>query len=277
MQLDAVQLGDVRPLVFLVGAGGTVAERERQIPPRLVGIHGVEHFLLVPHQAVQLVFHALGGVLAGGRLGGRVGQQVQHARRLCPRKTAAFVPRQAEQVEQHLTVQAAVDLFQVQLFAAGLVIHHPHPAGAVFFHPFVRPIHRADELHRPPVREMIGLPGDGILPPADLQFTGHRAETGLPLLIPQVAQKACHALFQAGEQVGKAGSVLRQIALGVLVHQQGGQRRHGLVVQLQKRRHGVGAGVVRAGVRVQCHLQHPVHQGAALVGGKLCPLAGAQA
>ena len=120
---------------------------------------------------------------------------------------------------------------------------------------------------------MIHLGRHGILAPADLQLTGHGLEAGLPLLIPQVEQQACHALFQAGEQIGKAGGILGQIAFGVLVHQQRGKARHGFIVQLHKglqRRHGV----VRAGVRVQRHLQHPVHQGAALVGGKLGPAAG---
>ena len=123
---------------------------------------------------------------------------------------------------------------------------------------------------------MIHLPGHGIFAPANFQLAGHRLEPGLVLLVPQVAQKARHALFQAGEQVGKAGRILGQKALCVFVHQKAGKVRHGVVVQREKRRQP-GAGVVRGRVRVQCHLQHPVHQGAALVCGKLCPLAGLQA
>ena len=265
MQLNAVQFGNVRPLVLLVGAGHAVAVVEGQIAPGLVCVHGVEHFLFVPHQTVQLVFHGAGGFFAGGGLRGRVRQQVQYPGGFGPGEPPAAVPGQAEQIQQHLAVQAAVDFFQVQLFGAGLVVHHPHPAGAVFLHPLVGAVHRAHQLHRAPVREMIHLPGHGILPRTDLQFAGHRLELGLVLFVPQVAQQAGHALFQPGQQVGKAGGVLGQIALGVLVHQQARQRCHGFVIQFQIGLHGP-TGVVRIRVRVQRHLQHPVHQGAALVG-----------
>ena len=77
----------------------------------------------------------MGRLFAGGGLRGRVGQQIEHTSRFRPRKAAAFIPGQAEQVEQHLAVQTAVDFLQVQLFGAGLVVHHPHPAGAVLLHP----------------------------------------------------------------------------------------------------------------------------------------------
>ena len=96
MELDAGELGLVGAFFFLVGAGYTVAEAEGQIPPCLLGVHGVKDFLLVPDEAVQLVFHAPGSLAPGGRLGGRVGQQVQHTRRLCPGKASVGVPGQAE-------------------------------------------------------------------------------------------------------------------------------------------------------------------------------------
>ena len=54
---------------------------------------------------------------------------------------------------------------------------------------------------------MIYLGRHGILAPADLQLTGHGLEAELPLLIPQLEQQARHALFQAGEQIGKAGGI----------------------------------------------------------------------
>ena len=54
------------------------------------------------------------------------------------------------------------------------------------------------------------------------------------MLVPQIAQQAGHALFQPGEQVGKACGILRQIAPRVLVHQCGGKVSHGGIVQLQK-------------------------------------------
>ena len=254
MQSDAAELGCVGPFVLLVGAGRAPQIAKGQIPARLLGVHGPEDLFLVPHQTIQLVFHTAGGVGAGGAFGSRIGQQVEHARRFGPGKAAAGVPRQAEQIQQHLAVQPAVDLFQVQLFGAGLVIHHPHPAGAVLFHPLVGPVHRTDELDRPPIRQMIELGRHGVLAPADLQLTGHRPEAGLALLVPQVAQKACHALFQPGEQIGEAGGVFGQVAAGVLVHQQPRQLGHCLVVQLDERRQHVGAGVVRRGVRVQRHL-----------------------
>ena len=96
---------------------------------------------------------------------------------------------------------------------------------------------------------------------------------GLVLLVPQVAQQAGHALFQPGEQVGKACGILRQVAPRVLVHQCGGKVSHGGIIQFQKRTQP-GAGVVCPGVGVQRHLQDPVHQGTALVGGKLRTAAG---
>ena len=111
MELDAGELGLVGAFLFLVGAGYTAPEAEGQIPPRLLGVHGVKDFLLVPDEAVQLVFHAPGGLAPGGRLGGRIGQQIQHARRLCTGKAPAGIPGQAEQIQQHLAVQTAVDLF----------------------------------------------------------------------------------------------------------------------------------------------------------------------
>ena len=81
--------------------------------------------------------------------------------------------------------------------------------------------------------------------------------------------------FQAGEQIGKAGRILGQIPPGILLHQQGGKVCHGRIVQLRKGSQG-RHGVVRPGVRFQRHLQHPVHQGAALVRRKLRPLPGFQ-
>ena len=234
MELDAGELGLVGAFLFLVGAGYTAPEAEGQIPPRLLGVHGVEDLLLVPDEAVQLVFHAPGGLAPGGRLGGRVGQQVQHARRFCPGESSVGVPGQAEQVEQHLTVEAAVDFPQVELFRAGLIVHHPHPAGAVVLDPLVGAVHGADELHRPAIREAVGLTPHGVLAGADLQLTGHRFEAGLALLIPQVAKQARHALFEAGEQIGEAGRVLGEIALCVLIYEKPGQRRHGLVIEVEE-------------------------------------------
>ena len=212
-------------------------------------------------------------MLAGQGLGGWVRQQIQHARRLCAGKTPARIPGQAEQIQQHLAVQTAVDLFQVQLFAAGLVVHHPHPAGAVVLDPLICAVHRAHQLHRAPVRQAVYLSGHSVLAPAYFQLTGHGLELGLVLLVPQIAQQTGHALFQPGEQVGKACGILRQIAPRVLVHQCGGKVGHGGIIQLQKGAQP-GAGVVCPGVGVQRHLQHPVHQGTALVCRKLCTAAG---
>ena len=123
---------------------------------------------------------------------------------------------------------------------------------------------------------MIHLPGHGVLPGADAQLTGCRVEAGLLLFVPQVAQKACHAFFEPREQIGEPGRILRQITLCIFVHQQAGKACHGIIVQLQKWGQP-GAGIIRIRVRVQRHLQHPVHQGAALVGRKLGPSAGLQA
>ena len=111
MQLDAAEFGAVRPLVPLVGAGCTVAVAKGQILAGFVCIHGVKNLLLVPHKAVQLVFHRPGSLPAGQCLGGGVGQQIQHARRLCAGKAPAGIPGQAEQIQQHLAVQPAVDFF----------------------------------------------------------------------------------------------------------------------------------------------------------------------
>ena len=151
MQLDAAELGAVRPLVLLIGAGCAVAVAKGQVLARFVCIHGVKDLLLVPHKAVQLVLHRPGSLPAGQGLGGGVCQQIQNARRLCAGKAPARIPGQAEQIQQHLAVQTAVDLFQVQLFAAGLVVHHPHPAGAVVLDPLVCAVHRAHQLHRAPI------------------------------------------------------------------------------------------------------------------------------
>ena len=265
MQLDPVELGDIRTLILLVGAGLAVPVAKGQVTAGLGGVHGIEHPLLVPHKAVQLVFRSALCLLPGRGLGGRVCQQVQNTCGFRAGKAPAFIPGQAEQIQQHLAVQPAVDLLQVQLFGAGLVVHHPHPAGAVFLHPLVGAIHRAHQLHRASVREMIHLPGHGILPGADAQLAGCRVEAGLLLFVPQIAQKAGHAFFEAGEQVGEPGRILGQIALCIFIHQQAGKARHGFVVQFQKRRQRL-AGVIRSRVRVQRHLQHPMHQGAALVG-----------
>ena len=54
------------------------------------------------------------------------------------------------------------------------------------------------------------------------------------LLVPQVAQQARHALFEAGEQIGEAGRVLGEVALCVLIYEKPGQRRHGLVVEVEE-------------------------------------------
>ena len=66
MELDAGELGLVGTFLFLVRAGYTAPEAEGQIPPRLLGVHGVKDLLLVPDEAVQLVFHAPGGLAPGG-------------------------------------------------------------------------------------------------------------------------------------------------------------------------------------------------------------------
>ena len=122
---------------------------------------------------------------------------------------------------------------------------------------------------------MIQLAGHGVLSAADLQFAGGRFELRLVLFVPQIAKQARHALFQAGEQIGEPGGVLGQIAFCVFVHQQRRKACHGVIIQLQER-FQPAAWVVRSGVGVQRHLQHPVHQSAALVGRKLRPLAGFQ-
>ena len=231
MQLDAAELGAVGSLVLLVGTGRTVAVAKGQVLARFVRIHGVEDLLLVPHKAVQLVLHCPGGLPAGQGLGSGVGQQIQHARRLRTGKAPARIPGQAEQIQQHLAVQPAVDLLQVQLFAAGLVVHHPHPVGAVVLDPLVRAVHRTHQLHRAPVRQAVHLPGHGILAPAYFQLTGHGLKLGLVLLVPQVAQQTGHALFQPGEQIGKACGILRQIAPRVLVHQRSSKVGHGGIIQ----------------------------------------------
>ena len=101
-------------------------------------------------------------------------------------------------------------------------------------------------------------------------------ETALPLFIPQVAKQAGHALFDAGQQIAEPRPLLRQHPPGILVHQQAGQGFQCLVVQLCKGDRQPGAGVIRAGMGVQRHLQYPVHQGTALVGAQLCLAAGAQ-
>ena len=151
MQLDAAELGAVGSFLLLVGAGCAVAVAKGQVLARFVRVHGVKDLLLVPHKTVQLVLHCPGGLPARQGLGGGVGQQIQNARRLCAGKAPARIPGQTEQIQQHLAVQPAVDFLQVQLFAAGLVVHHPHPAGAVILDPLVRAVHRAHQLHRAPV------------------------------------------------------------------------------------------------------------------------------
>ena len=59
MQLDAVELCNIGTLILLAGAGCTVAVAKGQVTARLIRIHGIEHLLLVPHKAVQLVLHVL--------------------------------------------------------------------------------------------------------------------------------------------------------------------------------------------------------------------------
>ena len=98
MQLDAAELCAVRPFILLVGAGRTVAVAKGQVLAGFVRVHGVKDFLLVPHKAVQLVFHSPGSLFAGQGLGSGVGQQIQHARRLCAGKAPAGIPGQAEQI-----------------------------------------------------------------------------------------------------------------------------------------------------------------------------------
>ena len=44
--------------------GYTVAVAKGQVAARLIRIHGLEHLLLVPHKAVQLVLHVLLCLLA---------------------------------------------------------------------------------------------------------------------------------------------------------------------------------------------------------------------
>ena len=111
MQLNAAELCAVGSLVLLVGAGCAVAVAEGQVLAGFVCIHGVKNLLLVPHKAVQLVFHRTGSLPARQGLGGGVGQQIQNARRLCAGKAPAGIPGQAEQIQQHLAVQPAVDFF----------------------------------------------------------------------------------------------------------------------------------------------------------------------
>ena len=111
MQLNAAELCAVRPFVLLVGAGCAVAVAKGQVLARFVRIHGVKDLLLVPHKTVQLVFHRPGGLPAGQGLGGGVGQQIQNACWLCAGKAPARIPGQAEQIQQHLAVQPAVDFF----------------------------------------------------------------------------------------------------------------------------------------------------------------------
>ena len=198
---DAPQLGFVGQPPLAVGdASGLGAEIQRHKLPCPPGVHGAVDTLIIQKQAVQRVGGLQVGIFAGHFLPGHalgcgVSQQVFYAGGGRGREQRIAVAFQRKQIQKHLAVQPAVDFFELELLAAGLVVHHPQVSAAVAGQRHgvhaVDGAHHADGVPCPVIQaHRLDARGVGVVAGAviDAQLKGHRLKARLaqvPLDEPQ--------------------------------------------------------------------------------------------
>ena len=276
MVADAAQLGRVGQRAFGVQRlAGLGAEGQRHKLAGALRVHGAVDALLVQQQAVHRVGRGRVGIVAQlaavHALGRGVGQQVFDARRRRARELPLGVALQREKIQKHLTVEAAVDLLQLKLLAAGLVIDDAQVGAAQLFQRHgIDAVHRADDAHgmaRAVVQlhrvnaGRVGVVGVGTVINAQLKRDGLKAR--LPQIALDEPQQPHQIAADAPDKVLHPQCHAGQVGCGVLVHQIVDERLQFLRCQPLKRLTLAAQGV----------FQYPVGQRAADVGGQLGLLA----
>ena len=276
MVADAAQLCRVGQRAFGVQRlAGLGAEGQRHKLAGALRVHGAVDALLVQQQAVHRVGRGRVGIVAQlaavHALGRGVCQQVFDARRRRTRELPLGVALQREKIQKHLAVEAAVDLFQLKLLAAGLVIDDAQIGAAQLFQRHgIDAVHRADDAHdmtRAVVQlhrvnaGRVGVVGVGTVINAQLKRDGLKAR--LPQIALDEPQQPHQIAADAPDKVLHPQCHAGQVGCGVLVHQIVDERLQFLRCQPLKRLTLAAQGV----------FQYPVGQRAADVGGQLGLLA----
>ena len=276
MVADAAQLGRVGQRAFGVQRlAGLGTEGQRHKLAGALRVHGAVDALLVQQQAVHRVGRRGVGIVAQlaavHALGRGVGQQVFDARRRRARELPLGVALQREKIQKHLAVEAAVDLLQLKLLAAGLVIDDAQVGAAQFFQRHgVHAVHRADDAHgmaRAVVQlhrvnaGRVGVVGVGAVINAQFKRNGLKAR--LPQIPLDEPQQPYQIAADAPDKVLHPQRHAGQVGRGVLVHQIVDEFLQFLRRQVFK----------RLALAAQGAFEYPVGQRAADVGGQLGLLA----
>ena len=269
MVANAAQLGRVGQRAFGVQRlAGLGAEGQRHKLAGALRVHGAVDALLVQQQAVHRVGRGGVGIVAQlaavHALWRGVGQQVFDARRRRARELPLGVALQREKIQKHLAVKAAVDLLQLKLLAAGLVIDDAQIGAAQLFQRHgIDAVHRADDAHdmtRAVVqlhRVNAGRVGVGTV--INAQLKRDRLKARLPQIALDEPQQPHQIAADAPDKVLHPQCHAGQVGCGVLVHQIVDERLQFLRCQPLKRLTLAAQGV----------FQYPVGQRAADVGGQL--------